>query len=367
MKTIAKYLQTNKQEIQQRLEQSRDLSIFPKKYIDSVECSDLSYIDTLPGVLFPPVNNMGGIINKVTKTISCGLTPPLKISCIIDYLSLTFRPDCDDQYLYVQDFILELEKYLPNLKQDARLSGMYGYKNTIALTRGGEQAGIIGFSGNAGTVYLSLSGVGCAGVDMHKFKKYLESLYAVKITRIDMAHDDLDGLNTIEDYKTLYLNGEFAIKGTPPGARYIDDFGTGKGCTLYIGHKKNGKEACIYQKGKQLGDKESPWVRVEGRLAAVDRVIPFDILIEPGQYLAALYPPFSILSAIHKHVEIVRKMVQLSYESLLEYASVSYGKLINYMLQEGQDPVQICAKLIREGIPRRLAVPYAHEGNLCPF
>lgn len=367
MKIIATYQQKINQQNQLKIEQKMDLSIFPKKYIDAIECTDLSYVDEIPGVLFPPINNMGGITNYHLNTMTSGLTPPVSLPCIIDYLSLTFRPDADDLFLFVLDFITNLEKYLPQLKHAVRSGGMYGYKHTVSLSRSDVQAGIIGFGGNDGTVYLSLSGVGCSGVDMHTFKAYLMTLPSAKITRVDLAHDDLEGKQSVQDYRSQYLSGDFAIKGTSPGARFLDDFGSGKGCTLYVGHKKNGKECCIYEKGKQLGDKESPWVRVEGRLAAVDRVIPFDVLIEPGQYLAALYPPFSLLSSIHKRIEIVKKVVQISYDSLLEYASVSYGKLVNFMLEQGHDASYIVTKLVRSGVPRRLAIPVAHELALCPF
>ncbi len=46
----------------------------------------------------------------------------------------------------------------------------------------------------------------------------------------------------------------------------------------------------IYEKGKQLGDPESPWVRWELELHNTDREIPFDVLLQPGRYVAGAYP-----------------------------------------------------------------------------
>ena len=58
----------------------------------------------------------------------------------------------------------------------------------------------------------------------------------------------------------------------------------------------NGKMLRIYEKGKQLGDSESPWVRVEAELRNKSRVIPWDALTRPGSYLAGAYPCLAYLS-----------------------------------------------------------------------
>ena len=53
----------------------------------------------------------------------------------------------------------------------------------------------------------------------------------------------------------------------------------------------------VYEKGKQLGDTSSPWVRWELELHNRDRIIPWDVLLEPGKYLAAAYPCMDWVSA----------------------------------------------------------------------
>jgi phage replication initiation protein len=205
------------------------------------------------------------------------------------------------------------------------------------------------------------------GVDMFALKGFVEQLDACKITRIDLAHDDLEGLTGVRDFKLMYETGAFFNQGPKSKARFIDDMGSCSGETLYIGSKKNGKEACIYEKGKQLGDEKSSWVRVEGRLTAVNRVVSFDAMINPAQYLAGLYPPFANLSAIHARLVIIKKHVKIALDRLLEYARIAYGPLINYLKIDGYSDSEIVALLIRDGVPKRLAIPVMAERNMIPF
>src|SRR5438309_783047 len=69
-------------------------------------------------------------------------------------------------------------------------------------------------------------------------------------------------------------------------ARLIDDLGSGDGCTFYVGARANGKMFRGYEKGRQLGDAQSNWFRVEVEFRAKDRLIPLDVLTDPTPYLA---------------------------------------------------------------------------------
>lgn len=89
------------------------------------------------------------------------------------------------------------------------------------------------------------------------------------------THDDFDGLITLAQAKEWFEAGDFhSGKGYSPSGEYIDDFGSGKGKTLYVGSGKTGKVLRIYEKGKQLGDPQSPWIRWELELHNKDRVLP---------------------------------------------------------------------------------------------
>jgi len=328
----------------------------------------------------PPYTNRGGITHTSSHTSPLGLTPST-FSCIVDYLSLTFsivdvhthrkvkNPDNTIQTIEdeAQAFLLKLVDYIPHLNWQDRDKGLFGYKQSIGLYRDEQAGGLLAFDGNNGTCLLSLTGKGCSGVNMVELRRFLEKLPSVKITRVDLAHDDLDGALNVDYFLAQYKAGNFHVKGTAPGSRYIDDLGNNTGCTLYVGNKDNGKEACIYEKGKQMRDKDSKWLRVEGRLTSVDRIIPFDTLTSPEMYLAGLYPPFRYLCVFHERIEVIKKHAKLAMEQMIGYASVAYGKLVNVMVEIGNTPDEIIKALRVDGCPKRLQIPFAPEPSAsCP-
>ncbi len=152
----------------------------------------------------------------------------------------------------------------------------------------GSICGKIGLQDN-GSMCISLSGQGTQHVKKwNKTYVQLEELGA-KITRLDIAVDDLAGSAfNVQTFLAWQQSGEFNSQGRPPSAQFVDDLGSGKGCTLYIG-QKGYKQLCIYEKGKQLGDPESTHVRTELRLYAKHREIPLDALINLGEYFAGAY------------------------------------------------------------------------------
>lgn len=316
---------------------------------------------------YPPYTNRGGK----------ELTPPthVKFSCCVDYLTVTFRfaeyksdkienmyadaQSWRDEYHVIELIKQNLKPIIPHLQWMPNERGMFGYKKSIALYRDGKHSGVIAYEGNSETCMISLSGFGTAGVRMHDLKRFYETLPGIKITRIDLANDDLAGSIGIEKWKQHYQDGDFHIHGRSPSARYIDDFGSGKGKTLYIGRKENGKELCIYEKGRQLGNPESEHVRVEGRFYSGDRNLPLEMMIAPAMYLAGMYPVLRILHAFHEAVEVVKKQFTSSFEQLTRHCRKSYGKLINVMREFGMSPEEICSKLIVDGYPARLVTPLA--------
>lgn len=90
----------------------------------------------------------------------------------------------------------------------------------------------------------------------------------------------------------MYDEGLFNCGGNQPGCEQRGNWRkpNGKGRTLYVGNRENGKMARIYEKGMQLGAPGHPWVRWEVELHNTDRVIPWEVLLEPGKFLAGTYP-----------------------------------------------------------------------------
>ena len=360
-----------KKTTQTELEVVMNASIYPRHY-QTKDCNqEFEYVEQFNDDLTPrpPYTNRGGKHTDIDNTGLLLGTPATSFHCIVDYLSFTFSMHGGPSSLeIVDDLLANLCGIISNLKHYPQKKGLFGYKQSMGLARLDQQVGLLGFDGNNNTCYVSLSGQGCSSVDMFLLRAYIEKLPECKITRIDLAHDDLEGLTTVDDYKYQYQVGEFHIHGNMPSARYIDDMGTGKGCTFYVGNKANGKEACIYQKGKQLGDVESPWVRVEGRITSVDRVIPFDTMTVPEQFLAALYPPFSGLSEKHRTIDIIKKHCAIVLERLIDHCMVSYGRLVNVMLESGDyDEFGVCNRLRVDGVPKRLLIPFGQLENSIPF
>jgi phage replication initiation protein len=134
-----------------------------------------------------------------------------------------------------------------------RNKGHLGYSDSWDL---GDSYSIVATGGkNQGdTCLVSLNGSGCMPIkDWQAVYDLLITLNA-KITRVDLAHDDFAGVYNIVAGLEMLALGQFNTNGRPPNAQYIDDFDSGKGKTLYIGNRDNGKLLRIYEKGKQLGD-----------------------------------------------------------------------------------------------------------------
>lgn len=241
-----------------------------------------------------------------------------------------------------------------------RGKGHLNYERSWEL---GNNYGIFATGGDSvgGTSFFSLSGEGCAVVrEWLRVYDFLSGRNA-KITRVDLAHDDYQGRITLDSARSWFDAGDFhAGKGHPPKGRFIDDFGSGTGKTLYVGNRKNGKTLRIYEKGKQLGDPNSPWVRWELELHNNDRDIPLLVLMNPARYLAAAYPPCAWISERQCRIETATRRLDIGLDVLTDSARKSYGKLFwFYWKVLEMPPHEIVKMLAVEGIPSRLnhAVP----------
>ena len=209
------------------------------------------------------------------------------------------------------------------------------------------------------SVHVELNAQACALIpDWPAIQAWGEQHNAT-ITRIDLAHDDLDGETVTIALALQWLaEGQFNLNGRPAKARLIDDLGSGDGKTFYVGKRANGKMLRIYEKGKQLGDLISPWVRVEVELRNKSRVIPWVILRHPGTYLAGSYPCLAYLSGAQDKIKTISKAVKISLEVAVSNLRQMGGKTVNLMMQvHDGDASAVVDALRRNGIPQRL-MPY---------
>lgn len=268
-----------------------------------------------------------------------------------------YSPLATDNEAMLMLFLDSLSKVIPDLEYSRQSSGFSGYKYTFNLTRNGVQAGKVAWGGNNETLMVSLSGQGMSLVSGVAYYDFLKPL-SPRPTRIDLAHDDYSGNLSLGHWQGYAKRGDFnSGMGCSPGVKTISNDKKSKGDTLYIGNKANGKEICIYEKGKQLGAQSDAWVRVEVRLTNAHRVIPLEVLLNPAAYFLgankALLRHIKS-SVLAEKISIIRKTAELTIEHYKDHVKKSYGQVIRLLLDIGCD----MEELAREGMPRRLAKVY---------
>lgn len=289
---------------------------------------------------------------------------------IIDYLRFTFLPPAS-----VSDSLDQLRKYfalwfpvMVNFIPSSK--GMFGYESShdVMVWINGElmRVAIVATGGtNAGnTIMVDMSGQGCSLVtDWSSVFATLQDLDA-RITRADTALDLLEGF-TVEQFDDLYFAGEFNCGGRIPTRRYFEGGDSrnpySNGRTLYLGKKANGKELCIYEKGKQLGNPESEWLRIEIRFGNRDRVIPHEIVLNPTKFFAGGFVALkdlvdSIAEKIKTHQrDIAVEERTIVLKRLTHYLTAAYGKTLYQLAQELDFDYQALYDLLHVvGVPRRL-------------
>ncbi len=246
-----------------------------------------------------------------------------------------------------------------------RNRGLHGYHYSLTL---GESGAKFAHGGQAGTAFLSLPGESCALIsDWPAIVTLFRDKLQGRITRWDGAVDVFDGSPSVDDAVTFYKAGAFNAGGNKPSCSTAGNWieADDKGRTFYVGRRKNGKMIRIYEKGKQLGDPESPWVRWELELHNKDRTIPWEVLLEPGKYVAHAYPCMAWVQADMCRIRTIKKSNKISYAHLKRCVKNSFGQLVNTMMKvEGNDAEKVIAQLRRPGTPSRLdpsQIPEADE------
>jgi phage replication initiation protein len=279
-------------------------------------------------------------------------------AAITDYLNCTFtlKSETFSQFTFFDDLANAAGAHFRNVRN--RGKGMNGYEKSFDL---GDDGAKFCIGGQRNTALLMLPGKVCHTVtDWPALVELLRDRYGARITRWDGAVDDFEGAHSIDWAVEQYRAGNFKNGGNKPSCKqngnWIEPDGTGR--TFYVGKRENGKLLRVYEKGMQCGHEWHPWVRWELELHNVDRVIPWEVLLNPGQYVAGAYP--KALSWIQEEmcrVRTVQNEAKLSYKHLVECASIAYGRLINTMLEVEGSPDEVLQKLRKDGLPKRLQLP----------
>ena len=275
----------------------------------------------------------------------------------IDWLAFTFKGDGTHEELLSFKETLNKLFCIPPSEWEGTKSGWNGYKHRVKL----GCYGLLAYGGKSqkNTTHISINAHGCALVkDWDKVYEWGQ-LTGSTITRCDLAHDDFEGKTVnIEICQGWYSDGLFNSNGRPPKPFLYDDCDTGDGKTFEVGKRENGKVVRMYEKGKEQGDPNDPWFRVELELHDKDRKIPWDILVKPGQYLAGAYKALNYLSEEQIKIKTTKKQKDMTYDQTVDWVRTAAGKAINVIIQENNGNLSAVFDLIvREGVPKRLE-PY---------
>lgn len=312
------------------------------------------------------------------RTVIRGESDHSQRLAIIDWLRFTFLPSSS-----VTDVLEQLKRYfalwfpLPVNFVPAE-KGMFGYKSSydVMIWKDGEfmRVAVVAMGGaNAGnTMMVDLSGKGCSLVnDWQAVYATMQDLDA-RITRADTALDLLEGF-TLDQFDDLYRAGEFNCGGRIPTRRYYEggnmhDTGA-NGRTMYLGKKANGKELCIYEKGKQLGDPESEWLRIEIRFGNRDRVIPHDIVLNPTTYFAGGFIALEqLVNSIKTKIKTEQRDIAVEERAIIlkrltHYLVAAYGKTLYQLAKDMNMDYRALYDLLHvPGVPRRLERSVVADG-----
>lgn len=274
-------------------------------------------------------------------------------TAFIDFLGVTFWMDATNAK---QSIEILLRGWLGvEIKVSETGKGWNGYKHRLDV----DGIGLVAFGGNGDTVHIEMTGAGCMQVkDWDAVADSLTMLEA-RITRLDLAVDDFDGTTYNLDWcKAAYESGEFnPARGAKPVPRLVDDMGSGKGCTFYLGSRESGKLFRGYEKGKEQGDPASPWFRCEVEWRNRHREIPVDAIRQPGKYFAGSYRAFESHSLEQRVIKTIAHVAQAHIERATDHARKQAGRVIHGLLALGLTVQEVMARLHVPELPKKLAAP----------
>lgn len=299
----------------------------------------------------PHIVIRGETIINTPYTIKESPSYPL---AFIDYLSFSHRSNLPfDEHSTLVHALINIFN-IPTSDWDRSEKGWNGYEKKIDMGK----FGLIAWGGHSqkGTIHVQITGKGCALItDWQGAHDWLKE-NKCKITRVDIAHDDFEGKEiSVEKSLQWFDQGLFNTNGRPPSRRLIDDFGSGSGKTFYVGKRQNGKMARIYEKGKEQGDKNSPWCRAEVEFRSKGRKIEYDALLKPHEYFSGAYECFEFLSTEQSRIKTFTQEKIIKFEAAVIWGRSACGKLINLLCKkENNDYEKVINILRRDGYPKQL-------------
>jgi phage replication initiation protein len=281
----------------------------------------------------------------------------------------TWNETAREQLVGDEEFVRAASRYFEEIfgfgvTADMR-KGRDFYLNAWEL---GDGYGYVAFGGERQqeTMLVNLTGQGCIAAKPGWEGRLYEFLTCVAkrptITRVDLAHDCMDGEYSVDDADRWFDEGLFTSSVVDPTHEHRGNWRkpNGRGRSLYIGSRRNGKLCRVYEKGREQGDADSEWVRFEVEVRNQKRVIPLDVLVDPSGYFVGSYPCLLRFqqSQTPKRIEVKRQTAEISLDRSARLIHTAYGKHIAVLRGYLGDDVFLDTVTNKSGDwPDRLKVP----------
>lgn len=261
------------------------------------------------------------------------------------------------------------------LATDAGPGSFYAYK--FALTNvWGDFAGSIEVGGQLTqrkggrpSLRFELTGLGCSMFEQRgdasadhaqrwcALRAKLERV-GTMLTRVDTAFDDFDGVRNLALARCMYEVGEFdySFGGERKRPKFKAFTSSGDGDTFYVGHSSSEKQLRVYEKGKQLGDPDSPWVRWELQMRSSTRKrISLDVLDRPLEYMRGAFECLDFVATCVQRLVVTEEATKATVKSVMRHAKRMYGATLDQLMRlapSQEDFLALMESMRRDKVPR---------------
>lgn len=327
------------------------------------------------GTFSPPLSNRGGtknaeavghfqesfecyeryLLDAKGNIVAVPLRRGVSDFAFIDQISFSFHEQTFfDKYgtrvslLEDEDFVraasmLAQEIFGFGIYQESKGSGGRFYERCWLMGSENVLYGRVHFGGQNQTMLVELTGTGCnaakAGWEARLFD-FLSMATRPKITRVDIAKDFFNGEYSPEQARVDRNAGLFTCHNRKPKGECIgsdweeDDVkNMFNGKTYGVGSRESSKYVRVYEKGKQLGDKQSSWTRFEIEFKSKDIIIPLEVLTNPGEYFGGAYPVCERFSHQASRIQTVKESKQITAANYVEWVKKQFGRAANGLKQ----------------------------------
>lgn len=299
--------------------------------------------------------------------------PAANQGCVIDWINFSVLEDTwfktAREHLISDDQIIieasrQLEKIFGFGITAKREKGMNFYRESWVL---GDGMGFVCFGGQRHTMLITLTGLGClnavAGWEKRLYDFLTKTAVRPSISRIDLAHDDLEGDYLSVDWaEAQWLSGGFSFRkgGRPPEPQRMGNWHrpSGKGRTFTVGQRNSSKYCRFYEKGKKEGDKLSLWCRCEVEFKNTNSIIELDVLLNPTEFFKGAYPCFPefVSHDTSARMRVKERAAQITVDDTIEIVKRQFGKHIRVLrgLFGDQEALDLITNHDEHAWPKRL-------------